>query len=292
MLTRHNRESREYKKLRTTERQWPPRAKLVISALLLLMCAPTAFGEFDHGLWDMLLSKHVVVSEDGLSTAVDYISFGTDREPLDQYLEQASGVSRTTFDAWEASEQLSFLINLYNAATVELILDNMNSTDTLTSIRDIGTLFTSAWELERVALFGERVTLDIIEHDMIRGWGRYNEPRIHFAVNCAAIGCPALRAEVYTGAKLNAQLEDAVRMFLSDRSRNYFDDGRLYLSSIFKWYREDFERGWAGSNSLGGFVARYSRELGLSADQAEALAKGNMRIRFLSYDWGLNQLAE
>lgn len=290
MLARHNRESREYKNLRTRERLWLPRAKLLVSTLLLLLCSPKAFGEFDHGLWGLLLSKHVVVSEDGRSTAVDYISLGTNREQLDQYLKQASGVSRATFDAWETSEQLSFLINLYNAATLDLILDNMNSTDTLASIRDIGSLFTSAWELERVALFGQRVTLDFIEHDMIRGSGRYNEPRIHFAVNCAAIGCPALRAEAYTGAKLNAQLEDAVRIFLSDRSRNYFDDGRLYLSSIFKWYREDFERGWGGSNSLGEFVARYSSELGLSAEQAETLAKGNMRIRFLSYNWALNQL--
>ena len=256
------------------------------------MHTPTAFGEFDHSLWDLLLSEHVIVSEDGLSTAVDYTSFGANREPLALYLDQASRISRRTFDAWETPEQLAFLINLYNAATVELILDNRKSADSLTSIRDIGTLFTSAWELERVALFGERVTLDAIEHDMIRGWGRYNEPRIHFAVNCAAIGCPALRAEAYTGAKLNAQLDDAARTFLSDRSRNYFDGNRLYLSSIFKWYREDFERGWGGSNALGEFVARYSSELGLNADQAGALAKGDMRIRFLRYDWGLNQLTD
>ena len=254
--------------------------------------APAAFGEFDHSLWDLLLSKHVIVSEDGLSTAVDYTSLGSNREPLALYLDQASRISRTTFDAWETPEQLAFLINLYNAATVELILDNRKSADSLMSIRDIGTLFTSAWELERVALFGERVTLDAIEHDMIRGWGRYNEPRIHFAVNCAAVGCPALRAEAYTGAKLNAQLDDAARTFLSDRSRNYFDGNRLYLSSIFKWYREDFERGWGGSNALGEFVARYSSELGLNAEQADALAKGDMRIRFLRYDWGLNQLTD
>ncbi len=130
--------------------------------------APAAFGEFDHSLWDLLLSKHVIVSEDGLSTAVDYTSLGSNREPLALYLDQASRISRTTFDAWETPEQLAFLINLYNAATVELILDNRKSANSLTSIRDIGTLFTSAWELKRVALFGERVTLDAIEHDMIR----------------------------------------------------------------------------------------------------------------------------
>ena len=275
-----------------TTRRRAPKARLLISALFLFVHAAPAFGDFDHGRWNLLLSKHVIVSADGLSTAVDYASLGVNREPLQSYLEETSRVSRASFDAWETSDQLAFLINLYNAATVELILDNMASSDPIDSIRDIGSLFTSAWELERVALFGKLVTLDAIEHDMIRGWGRYNEPRIHFAVNCAAIGCPALRAEAYTGTALEGQLEDATRDFLSDRSRNYFDGRRLRLSSIFKWYREDFERGWGGSNALGEFVARYSSELGLSIEHRNELARGDMGIRFLSYDWGLNQVRD
>ena len=275
-----------------TTRRRAPKARLLISALFLFVHAAPAFGDFDHGRWNLLLSKHVIVSADGLSTAVDYASLGVNREPLQSYLEETSRVSRASFDAWETSDQLAFLINLYNAATVELILDNMASSDPIDSIRDIGSLFTSAWELERVALFGKLVTLDAIEHDMIRGWGRYNEPRIHFAVNCAAIGCPALRAEAYTGTALEGQLEDATRDFLSDRSRNYFDGRRLRLSSIFKWYREDFERGWGGSNALGEFVARYSSDLGLSVEQRNELARGDMGIRFLSYDWGLNQVRD
>ena len=275
-----------------TTRRRAPKARLLISALFLFVHAAPAFGDFDHGRWNLLLSKHVIVIADGLSTAVDYASLGVNREPLQSYLEETSRVSRASFDAWETSDQLAFLINLYNAATVELILDNMASSDPIDSIRDIGSLFTSAWELERVALFGKLVTLDAIEHDMIRGWGRYNEPRIHFAVNCAAIGCPALRAEAYTGTALEAQLEDATRDFLSDRSRNYFAGRRLRLSSIFKWYREDFERGWGGSNALGEFVARYSSDLGLSVEQRNELARGDMGIRFLSYDWGLNQVRD
>lgn len=273
-------------------RQRAPKARLLISALFLFMHAAPAFGDFDHGRWNLLLSKHVIVSADGLSTTVDYASLGVNREPLQSYLEETAKVSRASFDVWETPDQLAFLINLYNAATVELILDNMGSSDPIGSIRDIGSLFTSAWELERVALFGDLVTLDAIEHDMIRGWGRYNEPRIHFAVNCAAIGCPALRAEAYTGDALEAQLEDATRKFLSDRSRNYFDGRRLRLSSIFKWYREDFERGWGGSRALGEFVSRYSSELGLSIEHRNELARGDLGIRFLSYDWGLNQVRD
>lgn len=273
-------------------RQRAPKARLLISALFLFIHAAPAFGDFDHGRWNLLLLKHVIISADGLSTAVDYASLGVNREPLQGYLEETAKVSRASFDAWETPDQLAFLINLYNAATVELILDNMGSSDPIDSIRDIGSLFTSAWELERVALFGNLVTLDAIEHDMIRGWGRYNEPRIHFAVNCAAIGCPALRAEAYTGDALEAQLEDATRKFLSDRSRNYFDGRRLRLSSIFKWYREDFERGWGGSRALGEFVSRYSSELGLSIEHRNELARGDLGIRFLSYDWGLNQVRD
>lgn len=275
-----------------TTRRRAPKARLLISALFLFVHAAPAFGDFDHGRWNLLLSKHVIVIADGLSTAVDYASLGVNREPLQSYLEETSRVSRASFDAWETSDQLAFLINLYNAATVELILDNMGASDPIGSIRDIGSLFTSAWELERVALFGDLVTLDAIEHDMIRGWGRYNEPRIHFAVNCAAIGCPALRAEAYTGDALEAQLEDATRKFLSDRSRNYFDGRRLRLSSIFKWYREDFEHGWGGSRALGEFVSRYSSELGLSIEHRNELARGDLGIRFLSYDWGLNQVRD
>ena len=273
-------------------RKRAPKARLLISALLLFVQTAPAFGELDHGRWNLLLSKYVIVGADGLSTAVDYASLSENREPLQSYLEETSRVSRATFDAWDRSDQLAFLINLYNAATVELILENMNLAGSIDSIRDIGSLFTSVWELERVALFGKLVTLDAIEHDMIRGWGRYNEPRIHFAVNCAAIGCPALRAEAYIGTALEAQLEDATRDFLSDRSRNYFDGRRLRLSSIFKWYREDFERGWGGTNALGEFVSRYGSELGLSVEQRNELARGDMGIRFLSYDWGLNQVSD
>lgn len=124
---------------------------------------------------------------------------------------------------------------------------------------------------------------------MIRGWGRYNEPRIHFAVNCAAIGCPALRPEAYTGDHLEQQLDDSTRRFLSNRSRNYFDGRRMYVSRIFDWYEEDFERGWTSINSVAEFLARYDEALGLDSDVVAALTRGSIRIRHLRYDWGLNR---
>jgi len=125
---------------------------------------------------------------------------------------------------------------------------------------------------------------------MIRGWGIYNEPRIHFAVNCAAIGCPALRAEAYLGKSLDQQLEENTKLFLSDRTRNYYLDGQLYVSSIFDWYEEDFEQGWHGINSVSEFLLNYVTELGLDADSILFLEQERIRIEYLRYDWDLNKV--
>ena len=125
---------------------------------------------------------------------------------------------------------------------------------------------------------------------MIRGWGRYNEPRIHFAVNCAAVGCPGLRPEAFVGIKLEQQLEESAELFLSDSSRNYYSAGRLYISSIFNWYEEDFEQGWLGVNSVTEFLTHYTGVMALDADARSAIKKGQIRIRYLRYDWRLNNV--
>lgn len=258
-----------------------------IAACTLLLISGGAFADFDHGQWDMLLNKHVRVLDGGIATQVDYSAMATDRAALKAYLGELAAVPRSVFDSWSTDAQLAFLINAYNAWTVEVVLGEYPDID---SIRDIGFLLTSAWNQDFAQLFGEPVTLDEIEHDMIRGWGLYNEPRIHFAVNCAAIGCPALRAEAYSGDRLERQLDDAARKFLSDRSRNYYDSdrGRMNVSSIFDWYEEDFEKSWGGIESVGEFLANYPSELGLDAATTESLRAGRIRIRHLRYDWGLN----
>jgi hypothetical protein len=137
-------------------------------------------------------------------------------------------------------------------------------------------------------LLGKERTLDEIEHELIRGSGRYRDPRLHFAVNCASIGCPALRGEAYDGARLEAQLDEQARRFLSDRSRNRLEGGTLHVSPIFKWYRGDFEQGWRGANTLGAFLALYADAIGLIPAQAQALREGTLPIEFLDYDWRLN----
>jgi len=258
----------------------------------LLLCVVAvlpvaALAQFDHQAWDQLLHEHVRVIDGGKVTQVDYVGMSRDAAALNAYLGDAAAVSRITFDRWSQDEQLAFLINVYNAATVSIVLTEYPDID---SIRDIGSLFRSTWSREFVSLFGATVTLDNIEHDMIRGWNIYNEPKIHFAVNCAAIGCPPLRAEAYVGNKLQQQLDDNTRLFLADRNRNYLDGKRLYVSKIFDWYEEDFAKGWKGIDSVAQFLATYSTALDLTADEKRALETGQTSIRYLSYDWNLNRV--
>ena len=260
----------------------------LIHTLLFALAAvtfPIHAAPVDASGWDSLLKKHVVVLPGGLATQADYAAFKSDRAALKQYLSATSSVSRADFERWNEAEQLAFLLNVYNAWTVELILTVYPD---LTSIKDLGSLLQSPWKKRFIPLLGETRSLDDVEHGLIRGSGRYQEPRIHFAANCASIGCPALRPEAYVANRLDAQLEDATRKFLADRSRNRLEGETLKVSSIFKWYRDDFEKGWRGTNSLGRFLALYREPLALTADSANRLAAGKMEIDFLNYDWRLN----
>ena len=260
-----------------------------LCTLFLGLClAASARAEFDHGLWDELLKSHVVESAGASVTAVDYSAFQRERARLKEYLQALAKVTADDFSAWSVDEQLAFLINAYNAWTVELILTEYPEID---SIRDIGFLPGAPWRRKIVSLFSSSISLDELEHEMIRGWPRFQEPRIHFAVNCAAVGCPALRKEAYLGAALDEQLESSTNRFLADRNRNYLRESTLYVSRIFDWYEEDFQKGWLGVSSVAEFLARYAEPLGLTDQEAAELLAGRIRIRYLSYDWQLNDSA-
>lgn len=254
-------------------------------AFFALILPVQSLASFDHGEWGMLLREHVVEINGGTATQVDYTGMLSDRNILRGYLADVASIDRESFESWDQASQLAFLINAYNAWTVELILTEYPDLD---SIKDIGFLFSSPWRQKIISLFGGQVSLDDIEHGMIRGWSRYHEPRIHFSVNCAAIGCPSLRPEAYEGDRLEQQLEDNTRLFLSDKTRNYFASGRLYVSSIFNWYEEDFEQGWLGVSSVAEFMQRYADVLDLDGEAESSLLEGRLRIRYLKYDWGLN----
>jgi hypothetical protein len=242
-----------------------------------------------HDEWNTLLNRHVKPIHSGHSSAIDYAAIQQDRAILTRYLNQLSQITQAEFDAWDKASQLAFLINAYNAWTVELILTKYPDID---SIKELGGLFSSPWDKSFIPLLGKTRSLNDIEHTLIRGSDRYNDPRIHFAVNCASIGCPALREEAYTGAKLELQLTEQTERFLADNSRNYAKGDSLYLSSIFKWYGDDFTKGFRNTHSIEAFLLLYSNSnkgvLTLTPAQRQAAEKQQLDIEFLDYDWSLN----
>jgi hypothetical protein len=263
--------------------------RIILLIVLIAAATPAHGDQFDHRQWDQLLKQHVRVLPGGVATRVDYQGMSQDRATLGRYLDRLAAFDPGEFDAWSDDQQLAFLINAYNSWTVELILTRYPDLD---SIKELGSLFQSPWQKRFIPLLGKERSLDEIEHQLIRGSGRYNDPRIHFAVNCASIGCPALRAEAYRGGELQTQLAEATALFLKDRSRNRLAGQELQVSSIFKWYGEDFRKGWRKIFSLRDFLASHAQDLGLTRQQSQQLLDGKIKVRFLKYDWKLNRTPE
>jgi hypothetical protein len=261
-----------------------------VAALLASAASRTARAQaFDaaHAAWTALLRKHVRLLRGGQATQVDYAGFAADRAELKRYLDGLSAVSPATLAAWPKAERQAFLMNAYNAFTVELILTRYPD---LKSIRDLGSLLSSPWKPKWIPLLGAKVSLDDIEHAMLRKRGDYDDPRVHFAVNCASVGCPALREEAFVAARLDAQLDEQTLRFMSDRTRNRWNPqrGRLELSKIFDWYGEDFRLGHRGIASLPAFAARYADRLADAPADRERIRAGTADIAFADYDWSLN----
>jgi hypothetical protein len=260
---------------------------LAFLATWLLACGQ-AWSQFDqsHVQWTALLKKHVVVLDGGKASQLRYAGMAADRAQLKTYLDALAKVSDADFKAWNKNQQLAFLINAYNANMVEKILTRYPN---IKSVWDFGKLIGDPFKDNFISLFGRKLSLNNIEHDTIRAPGVYDDPRIHFAVNCASIGCPMLREEAYAAERLDAQLEDQTTRFLSDRSRNRATaDGKLEVSKIFDWYGNDFRKGYKGFKTLEGFFAKYANLLSDNADQQKLVRDGKAEIRYLDYDWGLN----
>ncbi len=241
--------------------------------------------DIGYAAWDALLKKHVKWLPDNKQSRVDYKGFAADRAALKAVLAEWSAVTPAQFAALPRDQQMAFLINAYNGFTVELILTKYPG---LKSIKDLGSLLQSPWKNKFFTLLGEPRHLDWIEHEQLRP--KYNEPRVHAAVNCASIGCPALRPEAFVAAKLGAQLDDSMLRFMGDRTRNRYADGRLQVNMIFKWFREDFEKGHRGFNKLEDVMARYADELADAPADREKIKARNVPISHLDYDWSLNDL--
>lgn len=265
------------------------RGRLAWLLVLFAVWHGNAIAAFDHEhrAWSELLRRHVVVQEAGKSSRVSYAGFAQDRPRLKAYNDTLSAVTDAEFNSWSKPQQLAFLINAYNAFTIEKILTRYPD---LKSIRDFGKVIGNPWKDKFFTLLGREMTLDGIEHDTLRAPGRFDDPRIHFAANCASIGCPMLREEPFVASRIDAQLDEQAQRFMSDRSRNRYDASTrgLALSPIFDWYGKDFARGWKGYASLDQWLARYADQLADRPEERAAIRAGKLRVSFLDYDWRLN----
>lgn len=255
-------------------------ARVSLAALLTvivagpLAAADSADPDFDqtHATFGRVLDQFV---KDG---RVDYAGLKTNRTGLDAYLSQVAAVPQAEFARWSRDEQLALLINLYNAQTFALIIDHYP----LKSIRDIGVLPLAPWQKKIVHLFGRVITLNDLEHDIIRT--DYPEvPEIHFALVCAAVSCPPLRSEPYVASRLKEQLADQTRQFFAQKDKNHVDIAaqRVYLSKIFDWYEDDFEH---TAGSVLNYILPY-----LGETEARAIKAGRFKIHHTDYDWSLNE---
>jgi hypothetical protein len=273
-------------------------AKILFAAITFFATLSAAAQSFDHEhkAWTALLKKHVVLVDGGKASQVRYAGFRQDRAALKDYLDALSKVPQSEFDGWSKPQRMAFLVNAYNAFTVEKILTRYPD---IKSIWDFGKVFGHPFKDRFFTLLGREFTLDAIEHETLRKPGAYDEPRVHFAVNCASVGCPMLREEAYVAPRLDAQLEEQARRFLSDRSRNRYDaaSGRLEVSRIFDWFREDWTSGYRGFEGKSApiqsreqYFAVYAALLADNPEHRKVIEDRKAPLQFLDYDWRLNDM--
>jgi len=248
----------------------------VLAGVFWASAACSQAFDHSHQAWDALLKKHVAVLDHGKASQLRYAGMARDRAALKGYLEKVSAVKDAEFERWTAPQQMAFLINAYNAFMVEKILTRYPD---IKSVWDFGKLFGNPFKDRFFTLLQQPFSLDGIEHETLRK--RFREPRVHYALNCASVGCPMLREEAYVGPRLERQLEEQAVRFLSDRSRNRLAGTKLEVSRIFDWYKEDFEPRPA-------YFARYAKLLSNDAAGQQLIAGGGATLSFLEYDWALN----
>jgi hypothetical protein len=256
----------------------------------VLDVAGSAAQTIEHARWDSVLAEFV--HEGG----VRYGALQQKRAELDAYLKDIAAVDQARFDRWERGHQIAYLVNAYNALVIRTVIEHYPIKRSLTPAALIKPA-NSVWQVPGFfsaimhPVAGRDLTLDEIEHEWLRR--KLQEPRIHFALVCAARSCPPLRKEAYTAEKLEGQLDDQARQFLADPEKNRFDRARgtVTLSEIFKWFGEDFVSfvplsaydGKTAERGVIGFAARF-----LAPEDAAWLRSGKLKLSYTEYDWNLN----
>ena len=218
----------------------------------------TTSNDVDHSMWTSLLKKNVSSTGD-----VNYKGFLRDKALLETYLNTLA--AKTPEPSWSKNAKLAYWINAYNAFTVQLIVENYP----LKSIKNIS----NPWSKKFITLEGTSYSLEQIENEILR---KMNEPRIHFAINCASVSCPNLATQAYTSNAMEKQLTEASKKFITDSSKNSITENEIKISEIFNWFSKDFK---TGTTSVIDFLNRYS-ETKISTDA---------KISYLDYNWNLNE---
>lgn len=229
---------------------------------------------------------------------VNYKKLKAEPQKLQTFITKLANLDRKNFEQWNDNEKIAFWLNTYNALTLKAILDNYPIKSSFfrsriypkNSIRQI----VGVWDKIKFRVMGQNLTLGHIEHKILRV--KFDEPRIHMAMVCAAMGCPPLRNEPYTGGKLQEQLDDQTRRFLSNSEKFKIEHAnkRIHLSPIFKWFASDFIKKHAPNKNIGkhnreesavlNFIASY-----LDNSQKDYVLTGKFGIKYLKYDWSLNE---
>lgn len=227
---------------------------------------PSAHSQsISHEIFDGLLKKYVNAQGN-----VDYAGMKKDQKTLNSYLDLLS--KNEPNSNWSREEQIAYWINAYNAFTISLVVKHYP----VASIKDIKrgiSFINSVWDIKFIKIGKETYDLNNIEHSILRK--KFNEPRIHFAINCASYSCPRLSSEAYTASKLDAQLSTAARGFLSDKTKNDIQQDHLMISKIFDWFAGDFKK----KGSLIDFLNQY----------APIKINSSAKIDFYDYNWALNK---
>jgi len=238
----------------------------LILAAALGLYPSEASARVNNDIYAGLLAQYVTKGR------VDYDGFKQDEKRLDDYL---AVLSATDADSLSHNDKFAFYINAYNAFTIKLILTKYPG---INSIKEIGSFFSSPWSKEFISLNGRTVSLDYIEHEVLRPL--FKDPRVHFAINCASKGCPPLLGVPYEGKILEAQLDAVTRAFVNDKKFNFLKENTLFLSRIFTWFEEDFN----GKPLL--FIRQYAED----DFRAKLDASGpEIKLIYLDYDWTLNR---
>jgi hypothetical protein len=234
---------------------------LFTTLVILSLSAASGDPTFDHTTWNNLLQKYV--SDEG---NVDYEGFKKDQERLQSYLSELD--VQPPEANWSKEATMAYWINAYNAFTVELILRNYP----VKSIMDIDG--GKAWDMEFINLGGKKYSLNQIEHSILRK--RYGDPRIHFAVNCAAESCPKLNNEAFSENKLEMQLYSMTKQFVNNPKKNTIAADQVEISQIFDWYKEDFK---TKDDNIVNYLNRFS------STRIDPSAK----VTYKTYQWRLNK---